>query len=116
MRAFHQKIVFVIVPIVFSLLNINSTFADPDSLSPAQKEFVESYVKAVNAKDEAQLKKLMHPKYLECRNDSNSDYFAELTDKDFKFTIPKDFKAKIEPLSAENIKKEIEGAKQFDIT
>lgn len=78
-----------------------SLFASEDKQTPtdAQRAFVEEYVKAINEKDESQLKQLMHPESRKCLNSLNEVYYHDQFQALFFFNIPENYVAEIKELS-----------------
>ncbi len=103
-----RDVIVLVLAIAMFVLPL-SLFASEDKQPPvdAERVFVEKYVKAINEKDEAQLRQLMHPESRKCLNSSNEDYFNDLFQRRLnsafvKDGIPKNYVFKFWELSEED--------------
>ena len=84
-------------------------------VSESQKQLIEAYVAAVNAKDVQKLKACLHPKSIASITDENSDFFEELFARQMKSNIPKDYQVRVNPVRDDQIKS-MAGVGTFPIT
>ena len=74
------------------------------SVSEGQKQLIEAYVAAVNAKDVQKLKACLHPKSIASITDENRDFCEELFAREMKRDIPKDYRVRINPVREDQMK------------
>ena len=87
-----------------------------DSLTAEQIQFITSYVSAVNSNDLERLKKLIHPRYLDCINDSNRDYYDALFTRSIERSIPINHEVTFETLSVEEVLADMEASQKQGFT
>ena len=110
-----RKVVFLLEFVLVLFLSVDSFAGNLKDLTTAQKNYVERYVQVINSKNENQLRELMHPRYLNCIDNSNQDYFTDVFQRTLKYDIPKNYKVSVEVLSEEAALKEMDGAKQWGL-
>lgn len=71
----------------------------PSKLTPAQREFAESLVKAVNSRDRQGVQNLIAPKSKACFNKDNAFYLDRWTEKQARYVVSGDYTARFYPLS-----------------
>lgn len=76
----------IIICFLFSMLTGTAA-----AVEPAEEEFVKEYVAAVEAKDVARLKKLVHPECLAPINDENRDYYDDYFSGEIEKSIPDNY-------------------------
>jgi hypothetical protein len=85
--------------ILLSICFLNSGYSEEAAatpIDPGAEKFVKEYVAAVNSKDSAKLKALVHPKCLAAINDENKEFFTDYFERGFHSAIPADYKKKME--------------------
>ncbi len=74
--------------------------AAPAKLTPAQRQFADAFVKAVNTADTNAMRKLIAPKSLSCLDKSSEAYLEHWLKKQMRFRISEDFRSSFAPLKS----------------
>lgn len=69
-------------------------------LTHAQQQFVDRFVKAVNARDRKGVRQLVAPKALACFNENNDAYLERWIEKQANFEVQSAYQARFAPLDA----------------
>lgn len=69
------------------------------AVTASSRRFAANFVAAINTKDAALMRRLTHPKCLPCMNGEGAEFFRESEARDFTYTVPANYKIKIEPIA-----------------
>ena len=111
MKTWKQSFVALLLTAVSSGL-VGANAADTGATTPAddaQKALIADYITAVNAKDLARLKAVMHPKCRAAISDADHDFWDRVFTGEFNEVIPVDTKLNITPVRPD----QLEGMKGF---
>lgn len=80
---------------------VNVIHSSESAVTPEQRALAEKYVKAVQARDAAQIRTLLPPSTLKCFDKSKEPYLDDWIEKQFRFPISKDHKLSVSVLPPE---------------